>query len=174
MLTSINIFGGPGTGKSTTAAAVFAALKQQGKNAELSVEYAKSRVYEEHWSMFPDQLYIFAQMARQYHRVVGKVDYMVSDSPLLLSVVYDRWHKEDGRRYKNLEPLIVEVVNSFHNINVMLERTVAYQTDGRNQDVTQAEELDDITHQVLSEYDQPIVHLPVDDSTVDRILRLVP
>jgi Cdc6-like AAA superfamily ATPase len=170
-LTSINIFGGPGTGKSTTAAAVFAALKQQGKNVELSVEYAKSRVYEEHWSMFPDQVYIFAQMLRQYHRVEGKVDYMVSDSPLLLSVVYGRWH---GMPYKSLEPLIVEAVNSYHNINIMLERTVDYQSTGRNQDIEQAEQLDILTSLVLSEYDQPIITLPVDDSTVGRILNLIP
>lgn len=174
MLTAINIFGGPGTGKSVTAAGVFVQLKMAGLNAELATEYAKSRVYEEHWSMFPDQVYIFAQQLRQYHRIEGKVDYIVSDSPLLLSAVYNRWHAEDGRRYENLEPLIIEAVNSFHNINIMLERTVPYQTEGRNQTAEEAAELDQITHRVLSDYDQPIVHLPVDTNTVDRIMKLIP
>lgn len=171
MLTSINIFGGPGTGKSTTAAHVFAELKRAGKNAELSVEYAKSRVYEEHWSIFPDQVYIFAQMLRQYHRVEDKVDYMVSDSPLLLSAVYARWH---GIRYTSLEPLIVEAANSYNNINILLQRTVGYQEDGRTQNANEAEQLDRITQEVLSRYDQPVVTLPVDDTTVPRILALVP
>ena len=171
MLTSINIFGGPGTGKSTTAAHVFAELKRTGKNAELSVEYAKSRVYEEHWSIFPDQVYIFAQMLRQYHRVEDKVDYMVSDSPLLLSAVYARWH---GIRYTSLEPLIVEAANSYNNINILLQRTVGYQEDGRTQNANEAEQLDRITQEVLSRYDQPVVTLPVDDTTVPRILALVP
>ena len=78
MLTSINIFGGPGSGKSTTAASIFAELKRQHKNVELSVEYAKGRVYEEHFSIFEDQVFIFAQQLRQYHRCEGKVDYMVN------------------------------------------------------------------------------------------------
>lgn len=171
MLTCINIFGGPGTGKSTTAAFVFARLKQQHKNVELSVEYAKSRVYEEHHSMFDDQVYIFAQMLRQYHRCEGKVDYMVNDSPLLLSAVYSR---ATNHRYKSFEPLVIEAVNSYHNINIMLERTVPYKTEGRNQDISEAEEIDALVKKVLSEYDQPIITLPVNDQTVDRILRLVP
>ncbi len=171
MLTSINIFGGPGTGKSTTAAFVFAELKRQGKNVELCVEYAKSRVYEEHWSMFPDQVYIFAQQLRQYHRVEDKVDYMVNDSPLLLSAVYGRWH---GIRYTSLEPLIVEAANSYNNINILLQRTTEYQEEGRTQSIQEAEALDRITQEVLSRYDQPIVTLPVDDTTVPRILNLIP
>lgn len=171
MLTSINIFGGPGTGKSTTAALVFGALKQQGKNAELSVEYTKSRIYEEHWSVFDDQIYIFAQMIRQYHRCEGKIDYMISDSPLLLSVVYARYHKN---RYKALEPLIIEAVNSYNNINIMLQRTVNYQQEGRHQNEQEANNVDEIIKQVLSDYDQPIIELPVDDTTIERILKLVP
>ena len=171
MLTSINIFGGPGSGKSTTAAAVFAELKRNGKNAELSVEYAKSRVYEEHFSIFEDQVFIFAQQLRQYHRCEGKIDYMVNDSPLLLSAVYARWH---GNRYKSLEPLVVEAANSYNNINIMLRRSVEYTEDGRNQTEEEAQQLDELVQQVLSDYDQPIVMLPVDNTTVSRILNLIP
>ncbi len=171
MITSINIFGGPGTGKSTIAALVFGALKQQGKNTELSVEYAKSRVYEEHWSIFDDQVYIFAQMLRQYHRCEGKIDYMISDSPLLLSAAYARVHDV---RYKNLESLIIEAVNQYHNINIMLLRTVDYQVEGRNQNLEEAKKIDTVIRQVLSDYDQPIIELAVNAETVGRILNLVP
>ena len=37
----INLFGGPGTGKSTGAAYIFAKLKMCGVNCELITEFAK-------------------------------------------------------------------------------------------------------------------------------------
>ena len=37
----VNLFGGPGTGKSTTMAHVFAELKWRGYDCEMSNEYAK-------------------------------------------------------------------------------------------------------------------------------------
>jgi adenylylsulfate kinase-like enzyme len=40
----INLFGGPGTGKSTLAAALFTDLKMKGINAELVTEFAKDLV----------------------------------------------------------------------------------------------------------------------------------
>ena len=36
----INLYGGPGTGKSTTAAALFALIKREGYNVELVTEFA--------------------------------------------------------------------------------------------------------------------------------------
>jgi hypothetical protein len=171
MLTSINLFGGPGTGKSTTAALVFGNMKQKHYNVELITEYAKTRVYEEHWSVFPDQIYIFAKMLRQYNRFAGKVDFVVSECPLLLSVVYARYMSHD---YVNFEPLVVEAVSKMNNINIMLTRTVPYQPKGRNQDLEEAERIDCIVRDVLTQYNQNIIELPVDDNTVTGILNMLP
>ncbi len=171
MITSINLFGGPGTGKSTTAALVFGKMKQQHYNVELITEYAKTRVYEEHWSVFPDQIYIFAKMLRQYNRFSGKVDYVVSECPLLLSVVYARYMKHN---YKNFEPLVVEAVGKMNNINIMLKRTVPYQPNGRNQDLREAETIDLMVRDVLKQYNQEIVELSVDINTVEDIMKLIP
>lgn len=41
----INIFGAPGAGKSTTAAALFALMKLEGYKVELATEHAKDRYY---------------------------------------------------------------------------------------------------------------------------------
>ena len=43
MAVVINLFGGPGCGKSTGAAYVFSKLKMLGVNAELTSEYAKDK-----------------------------------------------------------------------------------------------------------------------------------
>ena len=43
----VNLFAGPGSGKSTTCAGVFAKLKLAGVNCEMALEYAKDKVWEE-------------------------------------------------------------------------------------------------------------------------------
>ncbi len=43
----INMFAGPGAGKSTLAAGTFFRLKCLGVNAEIAPEYAKDLVWEE-------------------------------------------------------------------------------------------------------------------------------
>jgi hypothetical protein len=42
MTVVVNLFGGPGTGKSTTASGVFYHLKRDNRNVELVQEYAKA------------------------------------------------------------------------------------------------------------------------------------
>lgn len=42
----VNLFGGPGCGKSTTMARLFADLKTRGLNVEMVSEFAKDLVYE--------------------------------------------------------------------------------------------------------------------------------
>ena len=54
----INLFGGPGCGKSTIAAELFAILKKQGYEVELVTEYAKDKVWEESLkSVIPAKMY---------------------------------------------------------------------------------------------------------------------
>lgn len=42
----VNLYGGPGTGKSTGASYIFSKLKLAGVEAELVTEYAKDLVWE--------------------------------------------------------------------------------------------------------------------------------
>lgn len=44
-MVNINLFAGPGTGKSTTAAGVFFEMKRSGMSVEYVTEYAKSLVF---------------------------------------------------------------------------------------------------------------------------------
>lgn len=43
----VNLFGGPGTGKSTLSANIFARLKMDGVDVEMAPEYVKEVVWEE-------------------------------------------------------------------------------------------------------------------------------
>lgn len=61
MTTVINLFGGPGAGKSTLAALLFHHLKIRGLSCEMALEYAKDKVWEESYSTLHNQIYVFGK-----------------------------------------------------------------------------------------------------------------
>lgn len=85
----INLFGGPGVGKSTFAAKLFAHLKKQGTNVELVQEVVKQWVYEgrqiQPWDCVP----IFGQQFEAEQRLLQNgVKHIITDSPLFLQCIY--------------------------------------------------------------------------------------
>lgn len=125
----INLFGSPGTGKSTGMAYIFAKLKMMGINAEMAGEYAKDKVWEESVEVFKNQAYIFGKQYFKLSRVKDKVDVIITDSPILLSSFYNN-QPELG---ENFDKMCLDVFNSFDNYNVFLYRTKPYNPAGRFQ-----------------------------------------
>jgi hypothetical protein len=146
----VNLYGGPGTGKSTTAAALFAELKQDGYNAELVTEYAKDRVWDNHIDCLNDQLYVLGKQYHRFHRLIGKVDVIVTDAPILLSAYYNRLRK-DHDKFPSFEPLVKEVYRSMNNFDVFLRRVKAYNPAGRLQSEDGAKQIDGELKKLLDE-----------------------
>lgn len=86
----INLFGGPNSGKSTAAAGLYYKLKTRGMNVELVREYVKNWAWEDRKPGTFDQPYIFGKQLRYESMLYGKVDYLVTDSPLIMSGYYER------------------------------------------------------------------------------------
>jgi hypothetical protein len=84
--TIVNLFGGPGTGKSTNAALSFGKLKVRGITAEYISEFAKDLVWEERHHALGYQPYLSAKQIYRIQRVIGKVPVIITDSPILLSL----------------------------------------------------------------------------------------
>jgi len=80
----VNLFAGAGAGKSTCASGVFSLLKHHNVNAELITEYAKDLVWEGRLHLNRNDIEIFTEQLKRQHRLAGKVDVMVTDSPLVL------------------------------------------------------------------------------------------
>ena len=141
MTTYINLFGGPGVGKSTLAAEIFARYKKQGKSVELVTEFVKDLVWENRQSTLEIQPYVSMKQYRNLVRLRGKVDYVITDSPLIKDSTYARRYAPD------LPQAYHELLFSLHHslgdsINILLTREWTYNQVGRYQDEDQAKQID--------------------------------
>ena len=131
----INLFGSPGSCKSTLAAGLFFLMKNAGYKVELVTEYAKDMVYENRTNILSDQLYILAKQNRRLSRLKDSVDYVVTDSPLLLSNIY-------SPNSLIFNSLVTSIYNSYDNISIFLPLNQdKYQQYGRTQTVNESLEI---------------------------------
>ncbi len=154
----INLFAGPGVGKSTTAAKVFAELKMRGVNCEMALEFAKDKVWEESFKTMDDQIYIFGKQFHKIWRLKNKVDVIICDSPLPISIVYDRENS------KTFHKFIMEQFNKFQNKNYYIIRSTDYQESGRVQTKEEAEKVDKIVENVLNVFNIEHKNVEIDDA----------
>ena len=163
----INLFGQPSAGKSTTAAGVFHELKKRGINCELVTEYAKDMVWKDMPShAFKDQIYITAKQNHRQERLRGKVDYVITDSPLLLGLIY---MPEDY--YEGYEELVWSIFHSYNNLNFFLERKKEYNPVGRNQTEEESNKIGAQTKEFLQKNDLPFFNISCSiDETVNKVL----
>lgn len=145
----INLFGGPGTGKSTTMAQIFSHLKSLGVNCEMAPEYAKDKVWEESYRTLDNQIYVFGHQHQRIFRLLGKVDAVITDSPILLSLHYGKKHGDTFKR------LVLEEHNKLNNTNVFLVRKKVFNPAGRMQTEAEAVEIDGILKGILDENQVP-------------------
>lgn len=152
MTTYINLFGGPGVGKSTTAAILFSEMKKKNMSVELVTEVAKDFVWEERFKTLTIQPYITMKQFRNLYRLKGSVDYVITDAPIMLGCVYaDRFAPDFPKSYKNL---LLDLHNEQLNpsLNIYLKRTFRYDTTGRYQNEEEAKALDSDILNLFSEY----------------------
>jgi len=165
----IIIIGCPGAGKSTGAAYVFAALKMQGVNAELVTEYAKDKVWEENNEAFKNQAFLFGKQSYRMSRCAGKVDVIVTDSPLPLSILYNN----DPRLTENFNRSVMDVFNSYRNMNFFLNRTKPYNPAGRLQTEEESDALAEPLQNLLSNRGILYKEAPGDKQGYDWIVQEV-
>lgn len=157
----INLFGGPGSGKSTTAAGLFYQMKLAGHKVELVTEYAKDLVYAgQLGTMLEQQEYIFAEQNWRLQRLLPHVDWAIVDSPILLSAIYPQLNqKQHGTKPWPALPEFIALVKkqfeTYDNINIVLDRPSEYQEWGRERTHAEAMEIDRVIEETLidNQYD---------------------
>lgn len=167
----VNLFGGPGTGKSSFCAAIFAGLKWKDVNCEMVLEYAKDVVWEESFSKLGNQIYIFGKQIHRIYRLLNKVSVIVTDSPILLSMVYG---EKENQTFKDL---VLSEFNKQNNMNIFLNRKKKYNPIGRMQDEQGARLLDTEIKNMMNE--KKIDYFSIDgfpenvDFIVDKIINQI-
>lgn len=131
----VNLAGAPSCGKSTGSAYIFSKLKMLGVNAELISEFAKDKVWEESRNALRDQLFIFANQSHKLWCVNGKVDVVVCDSPLFLSLFYG------DKQPKSFSKLVMDIYNLYDNMNFYINRAKPYNMAGRVQTEKESDEI---------------------------------
>ena len=147
----INFFGAPGSGKSTGAAYIFSKLKMAGINAELVTEFVKDKVYEDSKEVFNNQTYILGKQSFKQSKLCNKVDVIITDSPLPLSIYYNK----DDNIKDELSALTLKLFNSYDNHNYFIKRVKPYNPKGRFQNEEEAMVIVDDMKDFLNYYGIP-------------------
>ena len=160
----VNLIGGPGIGKTTLFHHIIGNLKEKGLEVEMAAEYVKDLVWEESFKKIENQLHILGRQHNRLFRVNGKVQVIVTDSPLLNSIVY----------FKGKNPHFKEMVlwefNQMHNINYLFERSFKYNNVGRYQDENGAIEIDGLFLSLLESKNIPYKTIKPGIESLDIII----
>lgn len=153
----INFFAGSGAGKSTTATGLFSKMKLNGILCEYVSEYAKDVTWEKTHALLDNQLHVFSEQHRRQLRLVDQVDYIITDSPLLLSSVYFDYYRDKcpikfSSSYGSMLSLMFDYgFREYDNINFFIERNKPYVKVGRNQEESEAREIDGLIRAKLDD-----------------------
>lgn len=165
----INLFAGPGSGKSVMAAELFSKLKRLGIETEFALEYAKDKVWEESLGVFENQVYIFAKQHHRIFRLLNKVQVIVTDSPIILSAYYD---KSEDTEFMDF---VVHTHKKLGNtINLFVQRRDEnYKTNGRYQDLAGAKVVDEELKEVLKKYNIEYKMLQDSEEESNKIVKYI-
>ena len=85
----INIIGGPGIGKTTISALLFANLKIRGYICEYVQEFAKKLVWLKDYDTLNNQFFVSREQYTLLKQIDGHVDFLITDGPLIhLSLIH--------------------------------------------------------------------------------------
>jgi deoxyadenosine/deoxycytidine kinase len=174
----INLFGGPGIGKSSIAAGLTYKLKKQHITCDNPYEFPKLLAWDENHSAIRDQLFVLANQHRGIVKSYGKVDYIILDSPILLSLTYKSFYKSNeypatlyGESFDNM---VLDIYNRYDNINIVLKRSEGkHNNSERYQNLEESIQLDTVIENSLKNNDLPYHTVNVDGKTVKNILKLI-
>lgn len=145
----VNLFAGPGAGKSTGAAYIFSKLKMDGYDCEYVSEFAKDKVWENNGEVFKSQFYITGKQVFKIKRCCGKVDIIITDSPIAIGAQYLKDNEV------MLGHAILEEFGKYNNLNLFINRVKKYNPNGRNQTEDEAKEIDERMKWWLQLHDIP-------------------
>jgi len=169
----INFYGGPGIGKSTSAAYLYYLLKCSEKDVDLVREYVKEWAWEDRVIGPYDQLYFLGKQIRKESCLYGLTEYIVTDSPIYNNIIYGQLCCSE-----NLQKGINELTHRFYqeckekdveHLHIMLNRSKPYQPSGRYHTEAEARKIDQMLIDLFGD-NIPFVYCNTDEAALAGIL----
>lgn len=169
----INAFAGPGAGKTTSCLEVAEKLKKQGFVTEYVQEYAKELVYDNNFIMldghYEHQFAILNEQMKRINRLYGKVDFIVTDSPILLNNTYLNEDK-NTEVYSAYSDSVNKLYGLYNNFNYFVERdTSVFEKEGQIHNLEQSIAIDNELKNML--HNNQIDFDVYTHATIDNIVR---
>ena len=98
--------------------------------------------------------------------MLGKVDFIVTDSPLLMNIVYNRFKDEDFDKF------IYSRIHKLKSLDFFINRSDAFSEVGRIHNLEQSKEVDKTIKELAKKNDVDLIEVEQENS-VDKILEIV-
>lgn len=146
----VNLFAGPGAGKTTCAWEIAAELKKCGYVVEYVSEAAKEYVWDNNMGKLngsiENQQALFREQNHRVHRLLGKVDMVVTDSPILLNPMY---LSKPNTVYSDQ---VFAIFKKQNNFNIFIRRGSQFEKAGRIHNLSQSMTLDNQIENMLTKH----------------------
>lgn len=145
----VNLFGGPGAGKTTTALGLTYELKMMGFKAEYVHELAKDFAFLEDLSYFENQLSVTRKQAYLLNtRLVQNLDFVITDAPLAVGLVYGEMY---GTIFNDEAEILGLARKHPNQINIIKTRpkSVSFEQHGRYQTEQEANKVQAMIMELL-------------------------
>lgn len=175
--TVLNLYGGPGCGKTTMAAGLFYKMKKAGFDVEFVPEFVKKWAYINRKIGKYDQSYITGRQLNAVSDLYNKVDFIITDSPPLQGVVYELYYN----RKSTVQSMVYDHIRTAEEQDLVnfkhlfLTRDKAYKQAGRFETEHQAHQLDALIKDYLTQnkirFD--IIETSKEDLAIDKIINKI-
>ncbi len=151
MIRRINLWGGPGVGKTATAYWLFSELKIKGYDVQFSEEACKRWACQGRPIISMDQLLLTAlQVNTEDEYLRSGTHLVITDCPVMISYVYAHRDKLD------YSDIILDIGRNFEkrypSVNIFIERSkdIKYQSEGRYETEDEAKHADKLMYDFVN------------------------
>lgn len=171
----INLYGGPSTGKSTSAAFLFYLFKSQNKNVELVREYVKDcYAWEKRTISTYDQIYFLGKQSHRESILYGKVSHIITDAPVMLGAYYAQKYSPpllaEGIRAATLAFYNQAKEDGYQHHHVFLKRSKPYNPEGRYQSESEAKDIDVEVKRFLTDIKISFIECETDQESLSKLI----
>jgi len=150
----INLYGGPGIGKSVFAARLYTELSMRELCVELVGEYAKELIWQKDYDKLKYQPFVTKGQIKKL-APVGQCNIVITDSPLMLGLIYAKNEQHAKKSFKLIKDWHCNM-EGVDEINILLKRDRSgYQENGRMESLEEASKKDEEIEKLLINHSIP-------------------